>query len=106
MHYTVIVLRRNFNRSMGFRSGGTANQQGLFHSPSLHFMGHMHHFIKGWCDQSAETDDIRILLNGFIQYPVCRNHHAKVNNIITIAAKHYTNNIFADIVDIAFNGGE
>ena len=35
-----------------------------------------------------------------------RNHHAQVDDFIVVAAEHDADDVFADVVDVAFDGGQ
>src|SRR5687767_8385318 len=101
MYHTFIILRGDLYCSVHAGSSGTANKQRELDIPALHFMSHVYHFIKRWCDQPAESNDINLLFNCGVQNFISWNHHTQVNDIITITTQYNTNNILPDIMHIA-----
>ncbi len=65
----------------------------------------MTHFLKGRCNEPGQADDIHVLFECGIQYGFSRDHDAKINNFIVIAAQHHADDFFTDIVDVTLYGG-
>ncbi len=65
----------------------------------------MHHFVKRGGDQAAESDHIGVVFAGGFEDLVGGNHDAEVDDLVAVAAEDDANDVFADIVDVAFDGG-
>ncbi len=63
----------------------------------------MHHLIQRWRDQAGQADNINILLARSLKDFRGRDHDAQINDLVIIAGKHDTDNILADIMDIALH---
>ena len=65
----------------------------------------MNHLVEGWRDETGEADDVTIFfLRGGEDF-FAGNHHAHVDDFVIIAGQNDANDVFADIVDIAFHRG-
>ena len=65
----------------------------------------MGHFIQRGRDESAQADDIHILFAGGLQDFFTRNHDPEVNHLVVVAGEHDADNVFADVMDVALDGG-
>ena len=65
----------------------------------------MDHLIQRRGDQSAKANQIGLLLEGGLEDFFRRHHDAQIDDFIIIAAEHDANDIFADVMHIAFYGG-
>ena len=99
-----IVFRLDFHRRVRRRCGCATDQQRQGEILPLHFTGDMHHFIKRRCDQPGEPNNFRTFAARRLQNLLAGHHHAKINDFKVIALQHDANNIFADVVHIAFHG--
>ena len=63
----------------------------------------MAHFIKAWRNQAAEANNIDLFFNRFVDNVIGRHHHTHINNIEIIALQNHANDVFANIVHIAFH---
>ena len=100
------IIRIDFNSGMDCRCGGPANKQGDVHFQARHLFGHVHHLLQRRCDQPAQANNIHIFIHGSLQDFFCRNHHPQVDHFKIVAGQNHPDNIFPDIVHIAFNGGQ
>ena len=64
------------------------------------------HFFQRWRDQTAESNDIDLVLDRFFQNLFTRHHHAKINHLEVVTAKHDSDDILADVVHVAFDRGD
>ena len=105
MHDRAGVMLGDFDGRVRGGSGGATDEQRNLESAAFHFFGDMHHLVERWSDQPREADDIRADLDGLVQNFVAVDHHAEVSDLKAVAGKHDADDIFADVVHIAFHGG-
>ena len=89
---------------MSARSRGTADQEGNLETQPLHFFRHMAHFLERGRDQAGEADDIGVLLDCSVKNPLTRHHHTQINHLVVITLHDHADDIFANVVHIAFDG--
>ena len=75
-------------------------------SCSLQFFGHIDHFLETWGNQTAQTDDIHMLLLCLPDNLFRRNHYPHVDNLIVITGHDDTNDVLADIMHISLDGSQ
>ena len=102
----MLVGRRDLYRRVTLAGGGAADEQRNLQATPRHLAGDMGHFIQRRRDQTAETDNIGLLFNRRVDDLVRRHHDAEIDDIVVIAAQHDADDIFADVVDVAFDRGE
>ena len=89
--------------------GGAPNQQRHFAQTEmrifLHFAGHVLHLFQAGGDEARQANDVGIFFFGLGQNFVTRHHHAHVDHVKVVALKHHCDNIFANVVHVAFDGG-
>ena len=84
---------------------GTADHERDGESLTLHFLRNMDHLVERWRDEAGEADDVAIFfLRGGEDF-FARNHHSHVDDFVIVAGQNDANDVFADIVDIAFHRG-
>src|ERR1035437_4295238 len=66
----------------------------------------MHHLVERRCDQSAETDHVRLLLFGALKNFFAGDHHAQVDDVVVVAGEHHADDVLANIVNVALNRRE
>ena len=102
-------MRRDLHRGVHSAACGAANQQWDFAHAKvivfLHFAGDVLHFFQAWCDQTGQADDVRTFHLGAREDIVAGHHHAHVDHVKVIALKHDSDNVFTDVVHIAFDRG-
>ena len=99
------VMRCDLYRGVGWAGGSTTDEDGCAELTALHLLGNIDHFIKGWCDQSGKTDDVHLLGGGYLEDFFTGNHDAHINDFKAVACENHTNNVFADVVHVTFDGG-
>jgi len=104
MYDRLIVLGSDLHRRVFAAGGGSTDEQGLRHPSSFHLASDDHHFIQRGGDQSGKPDDLGSLGFGFVENGFAGLHHAEINDVETVAAQHHTDDVFADIVDVPFDG--
>ena len=103
------VERSDFDGGMGGAGGGAAEEQrdAAFGEPAFfHFACDVGHFVEGRCDQPAEADHIGADFDGFIEDFVTGDHDAEVGYFVAVAGEDDAYDVFADVVDVTFDGGD
>ena len=88
--------------SAGRRAADEQRQRKAF---ALHLFGDVPHLVERRRDQSAKADHVHFFLAGGFQNLVARHHHPKVDDLVVVAAQHHADDVFADIVHVALDGG-
>ena len=97
------INRCNLQCHMQLAGSRTSDHNRNIKTCPLQFLRHIHHFLKTWCDQATESDDIHMCFNGFLHNLLCWHHHTHINNLIVIAGHHHPDNVLTDIMDITFD---
>ncbi len=103
--HRLAVTRRNLHRRVRLARGGTADEQRQFQALAFHLARHVCHFVERRRDESAQADDVHVLLASGLQNFLARHHHAEVNHLVVVAAEHDADNILADVMHVALDGG-
>ena len=98
------VVLLDFDRRMGLRRRGPANQQRNGKALAFHLFRHVNHLVQRRGNQPGEANQVGIHFAGGFEDFVRRHHHAKIDNFVVIALQHHANDIFTDVVDVAFHG--
>src|ERR1051326_8131857 len=72
---------------------------------ALHFASDVSHFIERRRDQAAEADQVGFLVAGGFENFFSRDHDTEVYDLVVVAAKDDADDVFADVMDITFDGG-
>ena len=72
----------------------------------MHFGGDVLHFFQARRDQARQADDIHPFNLGARQNLVAGHHHTEVDNLKIVALQHHTDDVFANVVHIALDGGD
>ena len=102
----VIVLRIYFDGGVRDRGRRSADQQRYIETLLRHLFGDRHHFVERRCDKTAQTDNVRLLLDGGIKNFLKGHHDAQIDHLVVVATQHHADNVLADVVDVAFDGSE
>ena len=103
MHHRLSVMLRDFHRRMRLARRRAADEERDFETGALHLFRDVHHLIERRRDESAEADQVRVLLLRASKDFVARHHHAHVDDLVVITRQHHADDILADVVDIAFH---
>mmetsp|Transcript_14897 Transcript_14897/g.37862 ORF Transcript_14897/g.37862 Transcript_14897/m.37862 type:complete len:356 (-) Transcript_14897:2109-3176(-) len=104
-HCGIGVVRGDLHSSVHLAGGGTTNEQGDLEASLLHLNAHGDHLVQGWGDQTAQPNDVGIVLFSRIKNRLVWNHHAQVDHLEVVAAQHHTNDVLANVVHISLHGG-
>ncbi len=66
----------------------------------------MDHGVQGGGDEAGEADDVDLVLPRRCEDFVRRDHDAQVDDLVVVALEHDADDVFADVVHIALDGGE
>ena len=65
---------------------------------------HIDHLLKTRRDKTTQSHHVNILFDGLLQNLLSRHHHSEVNHLVIVARHHHINNIFANVMNVAFHG--
>ena len=71
----------------------------------LHLAGHVLHFFQRRRDEARQANDVRALFFRLRQNFVARHHHAHVHHFVVVALQNHGDDVFANVVHIAFDRG-
>src|SRR5260221_1219855 len=100
-----VVVRRDFHRGMRPTGGRAADEQWDGKVLPLHFFGDVDHLFERRRDQPAQADQVHVLFAGSRQDFVAGHHHAEIDDLVVIAAEDDANDVLADVMHVAFDGG-
>src|SRR5216683_603226 len=66
----------------------------------------MHHFVERRRDQSGQSDEIGALAGRSLQNLLAGGHHPQVHDFKVITLQNHADDVLADVVDVAFDGGD
>ena len=66
----------------------------------------MHHFFQRGGDQAGQPDGIGVDFLGLGKNLLAGNHDTHIDHVEVVALKNDGYDVFSDIVDIAFHGGD
>src|ERR1017187_1935506 len=105
VHDRLRIARRNFHGGVGLAGRGAADEQRQFQAFAFHLAGAGRHFVERRRDPPAQADDVLLQLAGGLQNFLARHHHAEVNDLVVVATEHDADNVFADVMHVALDGG-
>ena len=100
------VVRGDFYGGVGAAGGCAADEQRKLEALALHLAGDVDHFVERRSDEAAEADDVGALGFGAFENFLAGDHDAEVDHVVVVAGENDADDIFADVVDVAFNSGE
>ena len=109
-HHRAAVIRCDFHRRVHARGGRATDEQwrlALFEIRiALHFGGDVGHFFERRRDQTGQADQVGIDFFGFGEDLRAWDHHTHVFHVKIITLQHHGDDVFADVVDVAFDRGD
>ena len=100
-----IVILFNLHRGVRLGRSRATDHQRQIHFQALHFFCHVHHFIQRRGDQTTQANQVNIFLFGLFQNFCRGHHHAHIDDFEVIALQHHADNVFTNVVHIAFYRG-
>ncbi len=100
------IVGGDFDGGVEAAGGGAADEEGCGEALALHFLGVVDHFVEGGGDEAAESDVVGADFAGAAQDGVAVDHDAEVFDFVAVAAEDDGDDVFADVVDVAFDCGD
>ena len=98
------IAGRNLHRRVGLAGGRATDQQRQFEAFPFHLFGDVRHFVEGRRDEAAQADDVHLLLARSLENFLTRDHHAEIDDLVIVTAQHHADDVFANVVHVAFDG--
>ncbi len=95
----------DLHRGMHAARGGAADQQRHVEPLPLHLGGDMAHFVERRRDQAGQPDNIGSLFDRGLQNLLRRHHDAEIDDVVIVALEHDADDVLADVVHVALDGG-
>jgi hypothetical protein len=103
-HRGFMVLRRNLDGRVPRAGSRAANQQRQLEFLPLHLLRDIHHLVQRRRYESAEPDDVRLLVARGAQDSFSRYHDPQFDNLVVVALQHDRDDVLADVVNVALDG--
>ena len=100
------VARMDLHRGMDPARRRAADQQGDVEALALHLGRDMDHLVERGRDQAGEADRVGLSLARDCEDFRGRRHHAEVDDLVIVAGEHHADDVLADVVHVALDGGE
>jgi hypothetical protein len=84
---------------------GAADEQRKIESLALHLGRHMHHLVERRGDQTGQPDNVDSVGAGLGEDLLAGDHDPQVDHLVAVAGQNDADDVFADVVDIAFHRG-
>ena len=95
----------DLHRGVGAGRRRAADQQGDREALAFHLPGDVGHLLQRRRDQAREADEVGLQLDRLLQDAGGRHHDPQVHDLVVVAAKHDADDVLADVVDVALDGG-
>ena len=105
-HRAALVVRVDLDGGMDAAGGGAADQQRHLHALPLHFAGQKTHLVERGRDQAGQPDDVGAFGLGGLDDLGGGHHDAEVDHLEIVTLQHDADDVLADVVDVALDGGE
>ena len=99
------VLRGDLHRRVPGGRRGPADEDRQRQPLALELFSDVHHFLEARRDQPGEADDVDLRCPGRLEDLRRRDHHAEVDHLVAVAAKHHADDVLADVVNVAAHRG-
>ena len=103
---SLAVTRRDFLLREFFRQRGAADEQGNFDARVFQIVGGDHHLLGAFHQQTGQADGVRLVLAVGFDQIFRRNLDAEIDDVIAVIFQNDFDQILADVVHVAFDGGE
>ena len=101
-----LIVRADLDRGVHAAGGGAADQQRQVEALALHLGGDMAHLVERRRDQARQADDVDLHLARRVEDLLRRHHDAEIGHLVIVALKHDADDVLADVVHVALDGGE
>jgi hypothetical protein len=72
---------------------------------ALHLAGDVDHLVERGRDEAGEADDVDLVSRACCEDLLGRDHDAEVDDLVVVAAQDDADDVLADVVDVALDGG-
>src|SRR5436190_5253032 len=62
----------------------------------------MYHLVERRSDEATQSDDVCVFFPCRLENFFCRNHYAEIDDVVVIASKNYSDDIFSNVMNVAF----
>ena len=102
----MVVMRCYFQCGMQLRGDGATNHNRGREAGLLHLVGYVYHLFERRGNQSRQTEQVGLFVMYRFDDFFRRYHHAEVDHFVIITCQYNRDDVFADVVHIAFNGSK
>ena len=102
-HHRPGTARRYLHRRVRARSSRAPDQQRDLQPLTFHLDGEVDHLVQGRGDQAGEPDDVGVVFFGRVDDLLRGHHHTEIDHFKVVALQHNSDDILADVVDIALD---
>ena len=100
------VLGRDLHRRMLTAGRRAADEQRNRHLPPLHLSRDEDHLVERGRDESAQADHVGASVDRGLQDAIGGDHDAEIDHLVVVAPEDDADDVLADVVDVALDGGE
>src|SRR5271167_4263095 len=101
--YRLTIMRRDFDGRVRPARGRPADQERQLETLTLHLAGNVDHLVERRSDQPTESDHIRLFRLGTFEDLFARDHYPHVDHLVVIAGEDDTDDVLANVVNVAFD---
>ena len=105
MNHFFVVIRGDLYRAVRAARRRASNEEREVESFALHLGRDVHHFVERGGDQTGQADHVHPVGAGLGEDLFAGDHDPEVDHLVAVAGQDDANDVFADVVDIAFDRG-
>jgi hypothetical protein len=106
VHHGLAELGGDLDRGVLTARRGPTNEQGNREASTRHFARDEHHLVERGRDQTAQADEVGLLVDGRLQDAVHGDHDPQIHDRVVVAAENDAHDVLPDIVHVALHRGE
>ena len=106
MYQRAVVIGRDAHGRVRLAGRRSADQQWQLEALARHLGSDEAHLVEARRNQAGEPDDVHVLGLRRLQDAGGGRHHAEIDDLVVVALEHDADDVLADVVDIALDGGE
>ncbi len=99
------IVRLDLDRRVRARGRRTPDEERHLEAQALHLLRHVRHLLERGRDEAGEPDHVRVLLRRGLEDLLRRHHDAQVHHLEVVALEHHADDVLADVVHVALDGG-
>ena len=105
MDHFFVVKRGNLYRAVRAACRRAADEERKVEPFALHLGRDVHHFVERGGDQTGQADHVHPVGAGLGEDLFAGDHDPEVDHLVAVAGQNDADDVFADVVDIAFDRG-